>query len=130
MSNNSDDNYEVGYGKPPKPNQFGAKNGNKPNRKGRKKSAKNSMQSELESVFGSVKELTVGGKEVKMSVRQIIFQQIAKGAAKGDPAMIRIALPLIKGMDDAPEFEMLPEDEEVLKQFRKNFNTDGGEQNE
>lgn len=121
----SNDKRKVGYKTPPPERQFGAPNGNKPNRKGRKKKQQNTLQDELKSVFGATKVLTVGGQETKMSVRQIILQQIAAGAAKGDPAMVRIALPLIKVMDDAPEFEALPEDEEVLKRFKLNFNADG-----
>ena len=35
MSDNDDENYEVGYGKPPKKTQFGAENGNQRNNKGR-----------------------------------------------------------------------------------------------
>jgi len=45
----------------------------------------------------------------------------ANKAAQGDPVFIRIALPLEKSLTPTPEFEMLPEDAEVMKQLEAIF---------
>ena len=126
MSNDDDKDYDVGFGKPPKSTRFGARNGNPINRKGRKKTH-TTLEDEIKAVFSAKMPIKVDGKAVQISKRQIILEQVANGAAKGDPTMIRIAMPLLKAMDDAPAFEPLPEDEAVLKLFKGKFNDDGSE---
>lgn len=126
MSNDDDKDYDVGYGKPPKNTRFGSKNGNPINRKGRKKTY-TTLEDEIKAVFSAKMPIKVDGKSVQISKRQIILEQVANGAAKGDPTMIRIAMPLLKVMDDAPAFEPLPEDEAVLKLFKDKFNDDGSD---
>jgi hypothetical protein len=121
---NEDDN--VGYGKPPKNTRFGAKNGNPINRKGRKK-IRTTLEDEIKAVFSAKMPVKVDGKSVPLSKRQIILEQVANGAVKGDPTMIKIALPFLKTMDDAPAFEPLPEDEAILKIFKEQFSDDGNE---
>lgn len=126
MSNDDDKDYEIGYQKPPRNTRFGARNGNPINRKGRKKTH-TTLEDEIKAVFSAKMTVKVDGEARQFSKRQIILEQVANGAAKGDTAMIRIALPFLKAMDDAPEFESLPEDKEVFDLFKKKFNDDGSE---
>jgi hypothetical protein len=39
--------------------------------------------------------------------------------------MIKLAIPFLKIMDDAPEFEILPEDKKILEDFKKRFDENG-----
>lgn len=121
-----DKDYTVGYAKTPEHTRFGAPNGNPINRKGRKKTT-TTFEDEVKAVFSAKITVKVDGVSKQISKRQIIFEQVANGAVKGDSTMIRLAMPLMKTMDDAPEFEPLPEDKEVLKLFKQMFNDDGSE---
>lgn len=126
MSNDDDNDYEIGYGKPPKDTRFGAKNGNPRNRKGRPK-LPNTLEEEIKAVFKTKVDVTVNGQKVKMSKRQILIEKIINSAINGDSKMTRLAMPLLKLADNAPELEALPEDEAVLKRFMKNLENEDKE---
>jgi hypothetical protein len=63
-------------------------------------------------------------------LRQLILERVGVGAAKGDAQMIKLALPFMKSMDDAPELEILPEDKKIIDDFMKQFSDDGGSKDE
>lgn len=110
--------------RPPREHMF--KPGESGNPMGRPKKVKSTFESEIKSVFGQEREVTIDGQARTATMRQLILEQIARGAAKGDPRMMKMCIPFLKIMDDAPEFEMLPEDNKVLQDFLKRFNDDGG----
>lgn len=110
--------------RPPRKNMF--KPGESGNPLGRPKKVKSTFESEIKSVFGQEREVTIDGQTQNTTMRQLILEQIARGAAKGDPRMIKLSLPFLKIMDDAPEFEILPEDKKVIQDFLKRFDNNGG----
>ena len=60
----------------------------------------------------------------------MILEQMAHGAAQGDHKMIRMCIPFLKSMDDAPELEILSEDKKIMDDFMKQFTSDGGPKDE
>ena len=114
--------------RPPKDTRF--KPGQSGNPAGRPRKRKKTFEDELNVVFGKERKLTIDGKKVTLSTRQLILEQIARGAAQGNPKMIKLSLPFLKVMDDTPEFEVLPADKEVLKHFLKTFSEDGSKNDE
>ncbi len=97
---------------------------------GRPKKPKSTFASDITDVFGRKREVTIDGETKDRSIRQLILEQIGIGAAKGDVKMIKLAIPFLKIMDDAPDFEILPEDRKIIDDFQKRFSKDGEVQNE
>jgi hypothetical protein len=123
--NNPD--YEVGYKKPPKHTRF--QPGVSGNPKGKPKK-NTTLQEEVKTILSSRVPVTIGGKKVYVTKRQLLLEQIINGAINKDPRMMRLAIPLLSMADDAPEFEILPEDEKALRTLLRNFNDDGSEKND
>ena len=87
MSTRDDDEYEVGYGKPPKASRF--KKGRSGNPKGRPKGAKGigaSLKRELESKV-TVRE---GGRVVTISKSDVLTKRVVEKAMKGDMPAIKM----------------------------------------
>lgn len=88
----SDDDYEVGFGKPPKHTRF--KRGQSGNPKGRPKGARNFTTEVREELSESI-PIREGGKVRRVSKRRAILKaQVAK-ALNGDPRAAGIVLNLI-----------------------------------
>lgn len=88
---NNGADYEVGYGKPPKKNQF--KKGQSGNRKGRPPGAKNkgpATDKQLADIVRkeAYREVNVkeGDKEVTLTMAELIVRSMATNAGKGDHA--------------------------------------------
>ncbi|MAI61135.1 MAG: hypothetical protein CBB87_01445 [Micavibrio sp. TMED27] len=109
--------------RPPVEHQFKPKQSGNPAGRPRKK--KSSFTDDIKFVFGREREITIDGEPQNRNIRQLILEQIGIGAAKGDPKMIKLAIPFLKIMDDAPEFELLPEDRKVIEDFKKRFKDNG-----
>ena len=110
---------------PPKEHQY--KPGQSGNPLGRPKKRKSTFEDDIKAVFGTEREVTIDGKTEVKTLRQLILQQIGIGAAKGDHKMIKLSQPFLKIMDDAPEFEILPEDRKIIEDFKKQFGDDEGD---
>ena len=113
---------------PPKEHQF--KPGQSGNILGRPRKKKSSFADDIKFVFGREREIIIDGEPQNRNIRQLILEQIGIGAAKGDTQMIKLAIPFLKIMDDAPEFELLPEDRKVIEDFKKRFKNNGEPDNE
>ncbi|AGI66494.1 hypothetical protein OAN307_c07690 [Octadecabacter antarcticus 307] len=89
MSEDQDDDYEVGYGKPPKNGMF--KKGQSGNPKGRQKRVKN-FKTELKDVLGSKVTVTVNGKPKLVSTVEAALMRLKDKALKGDARALSILL--------------------------------------
>lgn len=84
--------YEVGYGKPPKANQF--RKGESGNPRGRPKGRRN-LATELHAALNETVTVTENGKRKRLTKRTVICRQLANRSAAGDLAALRLLLPLL-----------------------------------
>lgn len=126
----SKDNRKDGRKSNNPPNEHKFKPGQSGNTAGRPRKKKYTFDDEIRAVFGTEREVTIDGQMKVKSLRQLILEQIGIGAAKGDAKMIKLAIPFMKSMDDAPELEILPEDKKIIDDFMKQFSDDGGQKDE
>ncbi len=98
----SDDDYEIGYGKPPKRNQF--KRGQSGNPKGRPKSQK-SIKEIFDEIFCKKKWKTSNG--VEATGMEVAMFKLFERVNKGDMAAIRVVMSMAE--THAPEeFSFIP----------------------
>ena len=126
----SKDNRKDGRKNNSPPDEYKFKKGQSGNPAGRPRKKKSTFDDEIKAVFGAQREITIDGETRTISMRQLIIEQIARGAAQQDPKMIKMSLPFLKSMDDAPELEILPEDKKIIDDFMKQFSDDGGPKDE
>jgi hypothetical protein len=117
MSNNEDD-YDVGYGKPPKRSQF--KPGESGNPKGRPKGARN-LKTEIREVMQSTVTVTQDGQRKKISTRKAVVLRLTEKALSGNVQATRVLLDLIRNYDveevaDVAE-ELSADDAAILEMF-------------
>ena len=79
---NSDNDYEVGYGKPPENGRF--KKGQSGNPKGRPKGVKN-FQTELKEILDSKVTVTEAGKTKSVSTVMAVLMRLREMALKSNP---------------------------------------------
>ena len=109
------DDYEVGYGKPPKHTRF--KPGASGNPKGRPKGTKN-LATDLSEELTEKIVVNEGGRQLKISKQRAMIKSLLAKALKGDT---RAATVLLKLLVDAEEAtiknevaEMLSEDDQAI----------------
>lgn len=112
-----DNNYEIGYKKPPKEHQF--KPGVSGNPKGRPKLVqdfKSDFQDELEEVI-TLKE---GGNIKTMTKQRALIKRLITNALNGNAASIKLVTSIISSMPIKPkdiEEDLSVEDAKILQDF-------------
>ncbi len=101
------DDYEVGFGRPPKHTRF--KKGRSGNPKGRPKGKKN-LKTELEEELGERIIVREGGKAKKVSKQRAILKGQAAKAAQGDTKAAILISNLVLKLLDTGANEPLTED--------------------
>jgi hypothetical protein len=88
----ANDDYAVGYGKPPKKSQFAK--GKSGNPSGRPKGSKNTLSSAAQTVFGKKVPLTFLGQSAKVPMVEALLAKIVISAMNGNPTFMKMALEL------------------------------------
>lgn len=117
----SDDEYDVGYGKPPKTTQF--KPGQSGNPKGRPKGVKN-LTTDLQEELETKVQITEDGKSKMVTKQRAMLKQLVQKAMKGDSkaadVLIKLAISIEQATSlDIDEDELAAEDLAILKNFQK-----------
>lgn len=117
--------YEVGYGKPPKANQF--QKGSSGNSCGRPKGSKN-FHTLLNEVLSQTMVVTENGKTVKISKKTAIVLHTVNKAVKGDMKATSLLLPHILNSDLKEEDQqkvmdsMSTDDEAIIDMYLQKRN--------
>jgi Family of unknown function (DUF5681) len=114
------ENYEVGYGKPPKANRF--KQGQSGNPKGRPKGSKNAATISRETLDRKI-AIREGGKTRMVSVREGILLKLAEDALKGNIKTAGFLFNLDRAYEanDGEMRETDQDDQEILNAYLKDF---------
>ena len=86
------EDYEIGFKKPPKKNQF--EKGQSGNPKGRPKSTKN-LKTDLEEELQELIHLKEGGKDKHVSKQRALIKSLMAKAVKGDARAANLLLNMI-----------------------------------
>jgi len=113
------DDYEVGYGKPPKSGQF--KPGHSGNPKGKPKGAKN-LKTELEEELHEMIAIKEGGKQKKVSKQKAMLKSMMAKAVQGDAKaanlIIGMVYRLLNDQSEEPNLdELSAEDRRILDAY-------------
>lgn len=103
-----DDDYEVGYGKPPRKNQF--KKGRSGNPGGRVEGSKN-IATDLREELAETVKIKEGGRKVRLTKRRLLIKSQVAKAIKGDPRSFDLIMNLAEDLTP----ELMEEVKEVLR---------------
>ena len=114
-----DDDYPIGYGRPPKHSRF--KPGNRANPKGRGRGTKN-LKTDLQEELSEKITIGEGERRIKLSKQRAVVKSMVARAIKGDQrAADRCFELLLKffgvGEDTSRLTELSAEDEAILTDF-------------
>src|SRR6201997_4118848 len=124
MPPDSEGDYEVGYGKPPRETRFAK--GQSGNPRGRPSGAKN-FKTLLSEALNELVVVTENGGRRKVTKRRAIITQLVNRSATADFRAIKILLDILREIEShtepaPPETSAFSEaDEEVLEQLRARF---------
>jgi len=113
--------YEVGYRRPPKANQF--QPGTSGNPRGRRKGSR-PIGAVLQSILSQKLTVAERGRTRRVTRLEIMLLQLANDAARGDARAMKLLLELNDRYGDSPEaaiklVDVLAEDREILEQYLK-----------
>jgi hypothetical protein len=118
MTDESNRDYDIGYGKPPLHSQFGK--GHSGNPRGRPKGSPN-LSTLIDSALNEKVIVSENGKRKRITKREAILKQLVNKAASGDPKSIHMLLTeirLAEGRQPSAEPMLLDEtDREVIRQL-------------
>jgi hypothetical protein len=119
MSDHDGDDYEVGFGKPPKHTRF--RKGQSGNPKGRPKGSKN-LATDLGEEMRERIRIRENGKVVKITKQRAIIKSIIAKAVTGVPRAVDLVTRLCERLleDDAGDVHSTPlqaEDQEIISAF-------------
>lgn len=83
MSDDENDDYEVGYGKPPKSTQF--KKGQSGNPRGRPKKQHKDVAAHMAALLAKKRPVRIDGETVLMSGEEVMAHRLMEKALKGEP---------------------------------------------
>lgn len=110
--------YEVGYGKPPKKNQFKKGQSGNPNGRPRKSRSRSTLMEEELNLQITVKE---GNQTIMMRKSEAVIKQLVNKAIKGDARAAKIVLEHLEEVE--PESKVAQaisnNDREILNGFLK-----------
>jgi hypothetical protein len=115
------DNYEVGYGKPPKHGQF--KKGQSGNPKGRPKGSKN-FKADLEAELKEQIPLKESGTSQKVTKQRALIKMIIASAINGDVRAQGLLFNMFQKLmlpevAEGSDVELTPTDIAILEDFKK-----------
>ncbi len=131
MPPDSEGDYEVGYGKPPRETRFAK--GQSGNPRGRPSGAKN-LKTLLSEALNEMVVVTENGGRRKVTKRRAIITQLVNRSATADFRAIKILLDIVRDIErqtesTTPEISDFSEaDEKVLEQIKARFSTGEPEQ--
>ncbi|MGG7645471.1 DUF5681 domain-containing protein [Rhodovulum sp. YNF3179] len=115
-----DDEYKIGYGRPPKHTRF--RKGQSGNRKGRPKGARN-FKTELREALTEKTTVTQGARPRKVTARMAALLRLREKALEGDPRAIDRFLQFAHQLDDedlvTEARSLTSTDHEILERFRQ-----------
>jgi len=119
-----EDDYEVGYGKPPKATQF--KKGQSGNPSGKKRPA--SLEDILKRTLAAQVTASIDGKKQSLSMMEAIVQALVRKAVTGDLAAIKTVVQAAAAFADEPvaEATLSPHQLEALKDILATMETNDG----
>lgn len=127
------DDYDVGYGKPPKETQF--QPGQSGNPTGRPRGTQN-LSTDLEEELSEKLLLTEAGKPIQITKQRAMLKSLFAKAIKGETRAANVLINLILGLEQArsnsfSEQPLSQEDQDILDRFRQQWtdpsNTDENE---
>ena len=115
-----EDEYKVGYGKPPKETRF--KPGQSGNPKGRPKNSKNTFELLQKEVDKQI-ILKEGGKEVKLTKKQAMLRHLINKAVQGDTRSMFFLFNQLLSLDvkEEEKIKLVEDISETDKEILMNF---------
>ena len=119
-----DNEYEVGYGKPPEDTKF--KDGKSGNPKGRPKGSKNTYKL-LQEILDQKLEVVDNGKKIKISKKVAMLTQLINQGVKGDVKAISVLFPhmLMADIKDEEKDQVIAalsrDDKAIIESYISNY---------
>ena len=127
-----DNEYEVGYGKPPEDKKF--KDGKSGNPKGRPKGSKNTYKL-LQEILDQKLEVVDNGKKIKISKKVAMLTQLINQGVKGDVKAISVLFPhmLMADIKDEEKDQVIAalsrDDKAIIESYISNYHGAEGTEN-